>query len=325
MQINNPKSNRTNSFNTLVYNDIRFRRANELKDNLPKFPFLVDIELTNHCNLSCIFCGQQTMSREKGFMSEQTFKQVIDECSLRKTPIRLIRWGEPFLHPQIIEFCKYAKSKDLLVHITNNGQMITEQQIRSLIDLNVDSIVFSFQGATKEEYRIMRNNDKYDKLAQSVQTMASMRGNSDKPYMHISTTVTNETGAQIEQFTSYWSNIVDSVGVGKTNLFRLAPSQIKSFQSLNMLLEVQQTSKVAKQYRPCTEVYQKLSVNWDGSVSCCCGDYDNFMTVGHLKNQTLEDIWKNSENLKIFRKLLDNKQHNTLNLCSTCYHTYDEF
>lgn len=308
-----------------VYDNKSFKNVLEHKENPTKFPFLIDIELTNHCNLKCIFCGQQTMERTKGFMDEKIFKKVIDECAIHSTPVRLIRWGEPFIHPKIIEFCKYVKEKNLLLHITTNGLMVKEKQMLEIINLEVDSIIFSFQGATKEEYHLMRNNQLYDKLKKNIFKFVELRGNRLKPFIHISTTVTDESQEQIKEFKKYWEGIVDSVDVGKTNLLYLSANQIKSFGLANKLESLKEKETIKKAYRPCTEVYRKLSVNWDGKVSACCGDFDDFLIVGDINKSSLENIWNNSEELKIFRKLLDKNKHKCLTLCSKCYWPYEEF
>ena len=249
----------------------------------------------------------------------------MDECSQFDAPIRFIRWGEPFLHPKIINFCRYIKSKGLLLHITTNGLAIRNHHMKALVDLEVDSIIFSFQGATKEQYELMRNNNRYDELKTNILKLVEIRGSKEKPFIHISSTMTNETKQEIEDFVHYWGSIVDSVGVGKTNLSRLSAHQIKSFEIVGKLEILKRQETIKKYYRPCTEVYQKLSVDWDGKVSCCCGDFDNFLTVGNLTCSTLYDIWNGSKELKIFRELLDKNMHKSLTLCSTCYHTYEEF
>lgn len=129
MMFVNPNSDRQNPFRQ-IYDNKYFKNILKYKDKLPEFPFIVDVELTNHCNLRCIFCGQQAMTREKGYMSEEIFKKIVDECAEYSTPIRMIRWGEPFLHPKIFEFCEYAKSKGLWVHITTNGLLLDDKKLK---------------------------------------------------------------------------------------------------------------------------------------------------------------------------------------------------
>lgn len=320
----NPVSYRENSF-MRIYESEAFKRSLWHKDGMPDFPHIVDIELTNCCNLNCIFCGQQAMSRPKGFMSEGVFKKIVDECLLYNTPVRFIRWGEPFLHPKIDDFCKYVKSKGLMLHITNNGLAIKESHMEMLVKLEVDSIIFSFQGATKEQYEIMRNNFRYGELKDNIFKLIEIRGGREKPFIHISSTMTNETKEVIDTFVNNWAHVVDSVGIGKTNLSRLSAAQIKTCEAASVIETLKKQETIEKRYKPCIEVYQKLNVDWDGRVSCCAADFDHFLTVGDIKEVSLSNIWNNSRELKIFRELLDKNLHRCLTLCSTCYHTYEEF
>jgi len=322
MLYKNKNSERVNSFRE-EYDSKEYKTAQQNKES--KFPYIVDIELTNHCNLDCIFCSQHAMTREKGMMLEKMFKKVIDECAKHNTPVRFIRWGEPFLHSKINKYFEYAKSKGLKVHVTNNGLAIKQVHMKALIDLKVDSIIFSMQGATKEEYEVMRNNNRYDELKENILELIELRGNKEKPFIHVSSTMTNESKEQINSFVKYWGNIVDSVGVGKTNLTKLKTNEIQS-DKLRYIFEIVKKNETLKKcYTTCTEVYQKLSVDWDGKVTCCCADYDNYLVVGNLNKSSLYKIWNTSEELKLFRGLLDKMKHRSLSLCKDCYHTYDEF
>jgi len=81
------------------------------------------------------------------------------------------------------------------------------------------------------------------------------------------------------------------------------------------------SESLEKIYKACNEVYDKLSINWDGTVSACCGDYDNYMLVGNLNKSSIQDIWQNSMELKQFRDMLNEFRHSELPLCKNCYDT----
>ena len=72
-----------------------------------------------------------------------------------------------------------------------------------------------------------------------------------------------------------------------------------------------------EEYIPCPEVFGKLSVNWDGTISACCGDYDNKMLVGDVKESSLEKIW-HSPKMNYYRKMLKEMRHSELELCRNC-------
>jgi MoaA/NifB/PqqE/SkfB family radical SAM enzyme len=324
MFLANPKSKRENIFKR-TYDSDRYRNVLNNRSAPADFPFMVDVEPTNHCNLTCSCCVQQVMKRKKGFMETSLFKKIIDECAAHSAPVRLIRLGEPFLHKDILKFCRYAKEKGVGLHITNNGLALQESDMKALIDMELDSVIFSFQGATKEGYELMRNNDRYDQLVSNITKLVELRGERMKPYIHISSTMTDESRNEIKGFMERWAGVADSVGVGKTSMAQLSESQMRSMEAMGKVRMLKERETVRKTYSPCTEVYQKLSVDWDGKVTCCCGDYDNFMVVGDANVTSLSDIWNNSAELKRFRRILDNNMHKTLPLCSACYHTYEEF
>ena len=177
----------------------------------------------------------------------------------------------------------------------------------------------------KEEYEFMRDNNQYNKLKRNILRLVEIRGKREKPFIHISSTMTDDTEGEIKKFIDYWSSIVDSVDVGKTNFNMLTESQITELKNKGKLEDLKKKETIEKTYKPCAEVYQKLSVNWDGKVTCCCGDFDDLLLVGDLNNESLFDVWNKSDRLKAVRSLLDNMQHTSLTLCKGCYFSYEDF
>ena len=272
------------------------------------YPYIVDIELTNNCNLKCMFClGARASSRKRGFIKEGLFKKVVDDCAENKIPVRFIRWGEPFLHPDIIKFCKYVKKAGLPLHITNNGLMIKEKQMKELVKLEVDSLIFSMQGATKEQYAAMRDTDRYDDFIANVKKMVEIRGKAKKPFIRITSTMMRDTEEEIAAFKRFWEKIVDDVGIGKTIPF-WNPAVV--------------TKILQKKYTPCKEVHRLMGVDWDGKATACCGDHDNLLTIGNIKRSSIKSLW-NNERINAIRTILDNKGHRALTKCSTCSRAYD--
>lgn len=307
-----------NPFND-IYRNYEYENARTL--SLREFPFIVDVEPTNHCNLRCKMCAQNIMRRDRGYMDFPIFKRVVDECKKYSAAIRLIRFGEHLLHPGIFEFIKYAKDQGVLIHMTTNGLLLDREKTEKLVDLGLDSIIFSFQGATKEGYQDMRYNSKYDELVENIKRLVEIRKskNKEEPWIHVSSTMTNETKEEIDGFKEFWGSIVDSVGTGRTNFARLDKGEL--YDKIKSYLPKE---TIVKKYRPCSEVYQKLSVNWNGDVMACCGDFDNFLVVGNANEQSLKEIW-DGKKLNAIRKVLAEMRMQDLPLCKDCYHTYEEF
>lgn len=62
-------------------------------------PQTLSIEPTNYCNLACISCSSQIISRDKGYMDFDLFKKIIDDASnIGVSSVHLWLHGEPLLH-----------------------------------------------------------------------------------------------------------------------------------------------------------------------------------------------------------------------------------
>jgi MoaA/NifB/PqqE/SkfB family radical SAM enzyme len=239
-------------------------------------------------------------------MNLDTFNRIIDECKEYGTGIRFIRWGEPFLHPDILEYIKIVKDNKLPLHITTNGLLLDKTILKQLVRLKLDSIIFSMQGLDKEMYEKYRNNKMYDVLVKNIKNLASYRHFLTKlPFMAITTTISQNEWKDRSKFIEYWDKYVDDVKVGITNFSRLDES------TGNHII--------------CKEPWQKLSVDWDGNISACCVDYDRLLNIGKIENKKdIYNYWNNSHILESYRFLISSGKHDSLSLCRKCYPAYGD-
>jgi len=82
------------------------------------------IEITNVCNLKCKFCDET--SREKKFMSVDEFEKIITQVKDYTNLIALHIKGEPLLHPNFKKILDICLENNLLVNITTNGTLLSE-------------------------------------------------------------------------------------------------------------------------------------------------------------------------------------------------------
>lgn len=311
---------RTNPFR-IIYDACNSNTSSYKIDHLPNAARFVDVELANVCNFRCLMCWGQTakIQRKKGFMSDDVFEKLFQELVPKKIPVRFIRWGEPFLHPKIMLHIKRLHEAGILVHINTNGSALTDEVMRELIDIPLDSIKFSFQGVDREGYHEMRNKDNFESLLETIRRLNEIRGNKPSPYLHVATTITNETPEQIRQFKKRVDPIADLVTIGRTTLDHIdvAPLNLTSDER-NRLLQLRSNLPAGETHPDCQEVFDKLSINFDGTVSACCTDFDNLMLVGDLKEQSLEEIW-NGEKMSFYRRELAAMRHDKFQLCRSCF------
>ena len=88
---------------------------------------IVQIELCNHCNRRCSYCGQPTMKRERGFMSVLTLLKVIDWLKLlNQTSVGLNHYGESLMHPEFINFLDILNQNGIIDGVRARDGIIRE-------------------------------------------------------------------------------------------------------------------------------------------------------------------------------------------------------
>lgn len=98
------------------------------------FPQSISFTLTNTCNLRCQMCGQWS---PKGYMRNRgeaprpeltraDWKRLVDELAAHKISSVLLRGGEPFLFPGIIELLEHIHDRGLFVAIDTNGTQLNK-------------------------------------------------------------------------------------------------------------------------------------------------------------------------------------------------------
>lgn len=305
-----------------IYTDCNAGDSAAKLSNLPDFPRILDLEMTNACNFRCLMCptGNLSMKRKTGFMDETIFNKVLAEIRPKKTALRFIRWGEPLLHPKTVDFISMAHGAGILTHINTNGSQLNEEVIQALVDSGLDSIKFSFQGVDSETYAEMRNTDYFEELLARIALFWKIRGNRERPYISASTTITYESKDLTRRFLERIEPIVDQVSIGRTVLsgffdpaaVRLSPEKTAVIRNLIRM------ESVVRVHPQCPEVFDKMSIDWDGSVTACCGDYDRIMTIGSVLSDSLQDIWL-SERMDYYRRMLADMRHDELDLCKICW------
>ena len=289
--------------------------------NLPKFPILIDVELTNSCNYRCLMCptGNLSQSRGAGFMEEETHHRLVAQCAEHGTALRYISWGEPTLHPKIVDFVCEASSAGLLTHINSNGSKITPSLAEQLVGAGLSSIKLSFQGVDKATYLEMRRTDFFDGVLAAIKMMRTARGDKPLPFIAASTSTTHETQEMIEGFRTLLEPLVDHLSIGKTifSFMDMNAVRLKKYEK-DILLRLREfEAKDLVHPSPCPEVYTKLSVHFDGSTVLCCNDFNGTVDLGNINDTPISIIWRHPK-IEEYRERLARNDYNAP-LCSDCW------
>lgn len=287
-----------------------------------RFPLIVTVEPTNACQNDCIYCSRQLMDRKIGFMSLETMDIIAREAGHYKAAVRHGGFGEPLLHPKIVEICEICKKHDVLTTIFSNCNMLTEDMMKAFVDMGLDEIRFSSSGITPEEHNAVRKNSDYNKDFDSKLRMAheiKEKMGSDKPFLTLYTNVIDynaETFTKnIDDYKGKYIQLVDKIDIDLTMF-----SRVKELEHVKELYERQTVSEVHKK---CVTLFLKLIAHWNGDVFACdrAYNYEQEYYLGTLGKDgfTIEEGFL-SEKMKMLRNNMSfAMNHDNFELCKDCY------
>lgn len=137
----------------------------------------VYVEVTNQCNLTCSTCMRNVWEVEYGHMSTQLFGRILtglEKCAERPE-IFIGGYGEPLFHPGILNLIGEAKGRGFQVSMITNGILLTEPAARQLIDLELDMLWVSLDGASAECYADVRLGDMLPLVLKNLAGLRSLK------------------------------------------------------------------------------------------------------------------------------------------------------
>lgn len=286
------------------------RRIKKRLHIVPKVPPIVFIEITNRCNLNCIMCDRSSMKRTFEFMDMELFKKVIDDAARIGVPdVKLNRFGEPLLHPDLVDMVRYAKSKNFSkVYFTSNALLMDEAKARALIEAGLDAVTFSIDGATKETYLSIRRGSDYEKVERNVLRFHEIRDQmgTKKPITSLNTILMTQTEGEIYDVLRKWEPVFDVVNLIPVGTY----GNVEDHSTVRV-------DKPKFETTPCHHVFDRLMVFTNGDATVCCGDINGALCVGNVKEQTIQELWK-GEKFNRIRKLQIQRNFEEVPVCLGC-------
>lgn len=289
---------------------------------------LLQVESAIACNLNCIMCPWKETSRNAandGRMSPRVWDAILPYLP-EVDSLDLTGGGEPLLQPRLLEWVGEAKSAGCRTGFITNGLLLTAERSRALVDMGLDWICFSIDGATKEIYEQIRQGSSFDRVCANVKAIAEMR-KSGTPKIMVNFVVMPMNAHQLADIVSLASGLgVDQVNYKQCDVIRgdhgkglglFSPQESKEIRRLEKALG--KARKTARRLGVETTAFafspdeqpvcdqdprNSMFVRYDGSVGPCInlaiGGETTFLgepaimpTVlyGRLPEDDLLDLW----------------------------------
>jgi radical SAM protein with 4Fe4S-binding SPASM domain len=144
-----------------------------------EYPTLLELELSNQCNLECIMCeGRLSSGIRKNRDNLPPMPMVYDDSFIEQLKefiphLEELRFngGEPFAQKIVYDICMLVAELNptLRINIATNGT-VYNKQVRAILDKCNIHLNISIDSLDKENYESIRINGDFDELMENFQT-----------------------------------------------------------------------------------------------------------------------------------------------------------
>jgi radical SAM protein with 4Fe4S-binding SPASM domain len=292
-------------------------------------PVGLSVEPTNSCNLHCPECpsGQRTLTREKGFIDEGLFSEIMSVTGDKLLYLTFYFQGEPYLHTCLTRMIKIAKSNKIFVSTSTNGHFLTSENVNSTLESGLDKLIISLDGTDPETYSTYRIGGSFVKVIESIQEIIRQKKELglSKPKVILQFLVLKTNEHQISDVKIRGSQL----GV---NAVEIKTAQFMDFKHGNPLIpgnsrysryvaSFNQAGEMIYRIRNrmpnhCFRMWSSCVITWDGWVVPCCYDKDAKYKMGNIKDEPFYKIWKSEKYRKFRQQVLHARV--AIDICTNC-------
>lgn len=263
----------------------------------------VYLEITNVCNLKCTFCPET--KRKAEFMSEATFKQILDQIKPFTDYLYLHVKGEPLLHPQLGVFLDISAEKGFKVNITTNGTLIDKIADTLLAKPAVRQINFSLHSFDGNQQELSRDSyidsilDFSHRAMLESNLILSLRlWNLDEALL-----TEDQRKRNLEIIHKIEKHFQLSYKI-QGNLSEAKALKLEKHIYLNQDYEFQWPDLEAEEdfsKGSCYGLRNQVAILVDGTVVPCCLDGEGIINLGNIHQESFSDIinGERAENMRL--------------------------
>mgnify|MGYP002818835102 CR=1 FL=1 len=315
----------------------------------------VDVEVTNYCNFNCWFCPRNAMTRKKGMMDYEDYKDMVINLNsadfLKEILIGGI--GEPTLHPHIIKMLSFIKQNTTLraVLITNGSKFRDRSFVERLFKTNIDKVIISYRisDPVKNKTSLPPNFD-YDEYVTSLLDFVELKYrhnyNTEIEVAFFKNTYYSKfildinlenfiNEDRLNDFVNRISNIIKVDLKSYNDYVKSISSHLGNVENIPVYKDLKfrfdgpsaWTTAVKKNEKPnqyfparygsCLGLLEHFAIYWNGDVSTCCADFDVNNYLGNIfKDKDIVKILSNPQS-QFFAKRLRKRRMPT-KTCQIC-------
>lgn len=276
----------------------------------------INIEISNICNLHCSFCPE--IDREKKMMSVDLFARIISQVAPLTDQVCLHLMGDPLIHPKLADFIDICHQHQVPIFFVTNGVLLRDNNATLLLHPAFRQVNFSLH-SFHDNYPDRDPENYLQKIFSYTEAALAQR-----PDLYINYRL--------------W-NLSDPRGSSQQNRLILQKVAEKFHMELPTAIDVRRRKSIPIRGRlyfhfdteftwpglelpilgtsgTCYGLQSHFGILADGTVVPCCLDQEGAIALGHVDQQSVEEILSSPR----AQSILEGFRRNQLreDLCQRC-------
>ena len=280
-----------------------------MNDNccMEKLPKIINIELTNRCNIACLYCAHKFMKRKPADMTREVIDCCMDrakEAGIRQVSLNTI--GETLIAKELGYALRACTQNGLLSLLSTNGQALTEPMAKMLIENKLSIFRFSVNAIDKEKYERLHCGASFDVLLHNALMLKALRNKSNSNMRIRVRMVLTDSSQPIDEYKKFWDTFADDV-------------EFVFFGNMGG-----RNGKAPSSNGPrtaCLTMKRGINITVNGDVTYCPCDFDAECIVGNIKENSFQEIWEGERFSKV-RQAHNEHDFSELQKCNYCDATH---
>jgi len=158
-----------------IKESIVYKWANNHSESINN-PWVVYISTTNLCNNKCTVCAYpKSMREEKGNMSFDLFKRIVEQMPTSVKKVYLQKQGEPFINKDLEKFIVYLHQQRPEIHISlhTNGILAKKERVENILS-NIHSMGISISAISKDVYVKVHQMPHFDRVCSNIKQISDL-------------------------------------------------------------------------------------------------------------------------------------------------------
>lgn len=176
-----------------------------MKSAVTLLPWKLALSLTNRCTTNCEFCYRRDTNLQPAYFPFERYKDLVNELAPDLRCLDFGGLGEPLLHKRFRDFAEYGRrvlGPDAILRLVTNGDLLTENLVRFLVELGFYSVWVSLNAATARTRAALMPGSDLDAVCSSIRALLHLRKRLGLrvPFMKVSFVITKNNYLEIEKF-----------------------------------------------------------------------------------------------------------------------------